>query len=45
MLQSPSDDLTLELQGGEPLLAFERIKFIVALAKKELPVLESTSIL
>ena len=34
MLQSPSDDLTLELQGGEPLLAFERIKFIVALAKE-----------
>lgn len=34
MLQSPSDELTLELQGGEPLLAFERIRFIVALAKK-----------
>ena len=33
MLQSPSHNLTLELQGGEPLLAFERIKFIVSLAK------------
>jgi His-Xaa-Ser system radical SAM maturase HxsB len=33
MLQSPSDHLTLELQGGEPLLAFDRIKFIVPLAK------------
>ncbi len=33
MLQSPSQHITLELQGGEPLLAFERIKFIVSLAK------------
>jgi uncharacterized protein len=33
MFQSPSPHLTLELQGGEPLLAFDRIKFIVSRAK------------
>jgi uncharacterized protein len=33
MLESPSPHLTLELQGGESLLAFGRIKFIVSLAK------------
>jgi sulfatase maturation enzyme AslB (radical SAM superfamily) len=33
MLQSPSQHITLELQGGEPLLAFDRIKSIVAMAK------------
>jgi len=34
MLSSPSNHLTLELQGGEPLLAFESIKNIVAMAKR-----------
>ena len=33
MLESPSDHITLELQGGEPLLAFDTIKYIVPLAK------------
>jgi len=33
MLDSPSEHLTLELQGGEPLLAFDTIKYIVSLAK------------
>lgn len=33
MLQSPSKHLTLEFQGGEPLLAFDRIKYIVPIAK------------
>jgi uncharacterized protein len=33
MLESPSPHLTLELQGGEPLLAFDTIKFIVTNAK------------
>jgi len=33
MLQSPSPHLTLELQGGEPLLAFDTIKYIVSIAK------------
>ncbi len=34
MLQSPSKDLTLEFQGGEPLLAFPMIQWIVARAKE-----------
>lgn len=33
MFQSPSPHLTLELQGGEPLLAFDLIKYIVPKAK------------
>jgi His-Xaa-Ser system radical SAM maturase HxsB len=33
MFQSPAQHITLELQGGEPLLAFDRIKFIVPRAK------------
>jgi His-Xaa-Ser system radical SAM maturase HxsB len=33
MLESPSPHLTLEFQGGESLLAFDKIKFIVSLAK------------
>src|SRR6266446_2416506 len=33
MLESPSPHITLELQGGEPLLAFDTIKFIVSIAK------------
>jgi His-Xaa-Ser system radical SAM maturase HxsB len=33
MLRSPSPHLTLELQGGEPLLAFDTIKYIVSIAK------------
>ncbi len=35
MMQSPSKHLTLELQGGEPLLAFDVIKYIVPKAKRE----------
>jgi His-Xaa-Ser system radical SAM maturase HxsB len=34
MMQSPSQALTLEFQGGEPLLAFDRIREIVPLAKE-----------
>lgn len=33
MLKSPSRHITLELQGGEPLLAFDTIKYIVSIAK------------
>lgn len=33
MVNSPSPNLTLELQGGEPLLAFEIIQYIVPRAK------------
>jgi His-Xaa-Ser system radical SAM maturase HxsB len=33
MLQAPSEHLTLELQGGEPLLAMDRIKYIVSIAR------------
>jgi len=33
MLKSPSRYITLELQGGEPLLAFDTIKYIVSIAK------------
>src|SRR6266478_5125902 len=33
MLESPSRHITLELQGGEPLLAFDTIKYIVSIAK------------
>ncbi len=34
MMSSPAQHLTLELQGGEPLLAFDLIRYIVPLAKK-----------
>jgi|SRR5579863_2937264 len=34
MLKSPSKHITLELQGGEPLLAVDLIKFIVSKAKE-----------
>jgi His-Xaa-Ser system radical SAM maturase HxsB len=34
MMKSPAQHLTLELQGGEPLLAFDVIRYIVPLAKK-----------
>jgi His-Xaa-Ser system radical SAM maturase HxsB len=33
MLESPSPYITLEIQGGEPLLAFDTIKYIVSIAK------------
>jgi His-Xaa-Ser system radical SAM maturase HxsB len=33
MLESPSKHLTLEFQGGEPLLAFDLIKYVVSIAK------------
>jgi len=35
MMESPSKDLTLEFQGGEPLLAFELIEYIVPRAKEQ----------
>jgi His-Xaa-Ser system radical SAM maturase HxsB len=35
MLDSPSAHVTLELQGGEPLLAFEMIQYIILAAKKQ----------
>ena len=35
MLETPSPHITLELQGGEPLLAFDIIKYIVSVAKPE----------
>src|SRR5579864_2551542 len=34
MMRVPARDLTLEFQGGEPLLAFETIKYTVARAKE-----------
>jgi His-Xaa-Ser system radical SAM maturase HxsB len=35
MLDSPSDHVTLELQGGEPLLAFDMIQYIVSQTKQQ----------
>jgi His-Xaa-Ser system radical SAM maturase HxsB len=35
MMKSPSPHVTLELQGGEPLLAFDVIQYIVPRAKEE----------
>ena len=35
MMESPARHLTLELQGGEPLLAFDLIRHIVPYAKKK----------
>ena len=35
MMDSPSKHLTLELQGGEPLLAFDLIKYIVPRAREQ----------
>lgn len=35
MLQSPAPHLTLEFQGGEPLLAFDKIKYIVSMARPQ----------
>jgi His-Xaa-Ser system radical SAM maturase HxsB len=35
MLDSPSPQITLELQGGEPLLAFDMIQYIVSEAKSK----------
>jgi His-Xaa-Ser system radical SAM maturase HxsB len=40
MMQSPAQHLTLELQGGEPLLAFDVIRHIVPLAKQRARQLE-----
>ena len=34
MMETPGEDITLELQGGESLLAFEMIQYLVAKAKK-----------
>lgn len=34
MMKSPAEQITLEFQGGEPLLAFDVIRHIVPLAKK-----------
>jgi His-Xaa-Ser system radical SAM maturase HxsB len=35
MMETPAENVTLELQGGEPLLAFDVIRCIVPLAKKK----------
>jgi His-Xaa-Ser system radical SAM maturase HxsB len=35
MMKSPAPHITLELQGGEPLLAFDVIQHVVPLAKKQ----------
>jgi len=35
MMETPAQNVTLELQGGEPLLAFDVIRYIVPLAKKK----------
>jgi His-Xaa-Ser system radical SAM maturase HxsB len=35
MLDSPSPHITVELQGGEPLLAFDMVRYIVAEAKEK----------
>lgn len=35
IFQTPSDSITIEFQGGEPLLAFERVKEIVEYAWKK----------
>jgi uncharacterized protein len=35
MFDSPSPHVTLELQGGEPLLAFETIQYIISTAKEQ----------
>jgi His-Xaa-Ser system radical SAM maturase HxsB len=34
MMKSPAPHVTLELQGGEPLLAFDVIRYVVPLAKR-----------
>ncbi len=39
MMRSPARHLTLEFQGGEPLLAFDVIRYVVPLAKKKADVL------
>ena len=51
MMETPARNLTLELQGGEPLLAFDVIRYIVPLAKakakrlnKELDVVVTTNL-
>lgn len=33
MLDSPAQHITLEIQGGEPLLAFDTVKYLVSIAK------------
>jgi His-Xaa-Ser system radical SAM maturase HxsB len=35
MMETPARNVTMELQGGEPLLAFNVIRYIVPLAKKK----------
>ena len=40
MMQTPAKNITLELQGGEPLLAFDVIRHIVPLAKRKAQFLE-----
>ena len=37
MFETPSNDITVEFQGGEPLLAFDRIRQVVALVNERLP--------
>ena len=38
MLDSPSPHVTMELQGGEPLLAFDVIQYMVPRAKQQAPI-------
>lgn len=42
MMRSPAPHLTLEFQGGEPLLAFDVIRHVVPLAKKRAGLLGKT---
>lgn len=42
MMKSPARHLTLEFQGGEPLLAFDVIRYIVSIVKKKAAVLNKT---
>jgi len=37
ILQSPSEPITIEFQGGEPLLNFDIVKFVVKYAKEKNP--------
>ncbi|MCX5712231.1 MAG: radical SAM protein, partial [Candidatus Omnitrophica bacterium] len=34
IFESPNDNITIEFQGGEPLVNFDTVKFIIAYAKK-----------
>ena len=42
MMESPAKNLTLEFQGGESLLAFDKVKYTVSLAKRRAEQLQKT---